>query len=187
MRIVYFLTEAKYFNILLVLNSDLGKCLIIWWKTKASIQFWSFSKGCPCRQHVFFLCIWPERKREASVLSCLTSEERLMVVYFGNVIHSVSPYLNNSPTWVCISLNSLEPISDRACYRLIHRYIQDAGAFCSSNAKHLTSDHRSHSSSGKGQVSSENKMRQRSDKIRKWRGHFQVSDRFTKWLENIIW
>lgn len=88
--------------------------------------------------------------------------------------------------WVCISLNSLGPISDRACYRLIHRYIQDAGSFCFSNAKHLASEHCSHASSGKDQVSSKNKMRQRSDKIRNWRGHFQVSDKITKWLEKII-
>lgn len=184
MRIVNFLTEAKYFNIL-GLNSDLGKCLILWWKTKAS-SFGPFQKDVPAGSMLSF-CAFDLRESEKRQSSCLTSEERLMVVYFGNVIHSVSPYLNKSPTWVCISLNSLEPISDRACYRLIHRNIQDAGAFCSSNAKHLTSEHRSHSSSGKGQVSSENKMRQRSDKIRKGRGHFQVSDRFTKWLENIIW
>lgn len=90
-----------------------------------------------------------------------------MVLYFGKAIHSVSPYLNEWPTWVCISLNSLGPISDRACYRLIHRYIQDAGSYCFSNAKHLASERHSHASSGKDQVSSENKMRQRSDKIRK--------------------
>lgn len=92
------------------------------------------------------LWIWPERKPDVSVLSSLTSEERLMVVYFGNVIYSVLHYLNERPTWVCISLNSFEPISNRACYKLIHRYIQDAGGFCSSNAKHLTSAHRSYAS-----------------------------------------
>lgn len=153
-------------------------------KTKASIfgtSFFNRKSLQAAEPHVTFLCIWPERKPDVSVLSCLTSEERLMVVYFGNVIRSVSPYLNERPMWVCISLNSLGLISDRACYRLIHRYIQDAGGFCSSNAKHLTSVHHSYASSDRDQVSSENQIRRRSDKTRKWRGHFQVSDRITKW------
>lgn len=163
--------------------------MVVRWKTKANIfgtSFFNRKSLQAAEPHVTFLCIWPERKPDVSVLSCLTSEERLMVVYFWNVIRSVSPYLNERPTWVCISLNSLGPISDRACYRLIHRYIQDAGGFCSSNTKHLTGVHHSYASSDRDQVSSENKIRQRSDKTRKWRGHFQESDRIN-WLKNIIW
>lgn len=148
----------------------LGKSKNIWSsgeKQKQVVLVQAFLKASPCRQlsHMLPFCAFD--LRESQMCQSSRALERLMVVYFGNVIHSVSPYLNERPTWVCISLNSLGPISDRACYRLIHRHIQDAGGFCSSNAKHLTSAHHSYASSDRDRVSSENKMRQRSDKTRK--------------------
>lgn len=101
-----------------------------------------------------------KNKRDEPLGLSLTSQGRLMVVYFRNVIHSVSAYQRVCAMWLCISFNSLGPISDGACRRLIRRFIQDGWAFCPSNAKHLTQSRNSTAMSGRGQATDDNKMRQ---------------------------
>lgn len=98
----------------------LGKSKNIWSsgeKQKQVVLVQAFLKASPCRQlsHMSPFCAFD--LRESQMCQSSRALERLMVVYFWNVIHSVSPYLNERPTWVCISLNSLGPISDRTCYR----------------------------------------------------------------------
>lgn len=124
----------------------------------------SVSLAMSVKQHmqIFFVCslsLSLKNKRDAPLAPVMTSQKRLMFVYFRNVIHSVPAYLTVCSTWLCISLNSLQSFSDRACWSLNHCSIQDVWTFCPSNAKHLTQWHHIMALSNRVQNMNDNKVR----------------------------